>query len=620
MPESVELLSPAKDSSTAIEAIKHGADAVYIGGPAFGARSAAGNSVDDIESVCRFAHLFNAKVYVTLNTILWDSELEQARTIIWQLYDAGVDALIIQDFSILEMDLPPIALHASTQMDNRTPGQAKMLEKAGFSQIVLARELSLETIKDIHASVSVPLEAFVHGALCVSYSGKCYASQYCFGRSANRGCCAQFCRLSFDLVNKDGEIISRDKHLLSLKDMNRSASLEEMLDAGIRSFKIEGRLKDTSYVKNVTAYYRNKLDEILKRRKSDYIRSSYGYSELTFSPDPARSFNRGFTNYFLKGREINITNFATPKAMGKLVGIVSNVERGAISLSKQQDHISAGDGLCFIDNDGKLQGFRANKVIGSRIIPGAPNLFVRKGQKIYRNLDHNFEKSLQKPSAVRKLGVDIDFEETPTGYRLQLSNIGNDVKAETLIEIAHEPARSPQRENISRQLTKLGDSIFVCKEININISGERFIQSALLNEARRKCVETLEKNILSSYKREVRKQPLEIDEVDGQNEFAEKQDYSANIANKEAEKFYKSHGAKSTVPAFELQQPEHATLMTCKYCLRYAFGKCPKQSNNESRNIPQWKEPVALRLPDGRTFPLKFDCCKCEMRVYAPDK
>ena len=613
MPEYVELLSPAKDAPTAIEAIKHGADAVYIGGPAFGARNAAGNSVEDIASVCDFAHFYNVKVYVTLNTILWDSELERAHDIIWKLYEAGVDALIIQDFSILEMDLPPIPLHASTQMDNRTPQQAQMLEKAGFSQIVLARELPLEAIRKIHESVNVPLEAFVHGALCVSYSGKCYASQYCFGRSANRGCCAQFCRLSFDLIDRNGKTISHDKHLLSLKDMNRSSSIEEMLDAGIRSFKIEGRLKDVSYVKNVTAFYRQKLDEILSRRNDEFMRSSFGISELTFTPNPSRSYNRGFTDYFLKNREKDIANFSTPKAMGMLVGKVSTVDRGAISLSGQMDHISAGDGLCFIDNEGKLQGFRVNKVIGSRIIPANSNIAVKKGLNIYRNLDHNFEKTLQKPSATRKVGVSIVLDEIPEGYRVRISDIDRRECVEADINTTHEPARSQQRENISRQLTKLGNSPFYCDSLNINIKGERFIQSSQLNEARRKCVEELENKLSHSYKRELRKQPIEGKE----KLFPDSIDYSANISNKSAENFYKSRGAKNIVPAFELHQPEHAVLMTCKHCLRYAFGQCPKQRDTANRKIDKWNEPVSLRLPDGRIFPLVFDCSKCEMKVYA---
>lgn len=615
MPQSVELLSPAKDAATAIEAIKHGADAVYIGGPAFGARSAAGNSVEDIKAVCEFAHLYNVKIYVTLNTILWDSELKQARDVICQLYEAGVDALIIQDLSILEMDIPPIPLHASTQMDNRTVRQAQLLESAGFSQIVLARELPLSAIRKIHEAVSVPLEAFVHGALCVSYSGKCYASQYCFGRSANRGCCAQFCRLSFDLVDKDDRVISHDKHLLSLKDMNRSSSLEAMLDAGIRSFKIEGRLKDASYVKNVTAYYRQKLDEILLRRQSDFARSSYGTSHLSFTPDPSRSFNRGFTDYFLNGRTEGIANFSTPKAMGKLIGIVSNIEGGAISLSRQQDHINAGDGLCFIDEQGKLQGFRVNKVAGSRIIPANRQLSIKKGQKIYRNLDHDFDRTLQKPSATRKIAVNVSFEEVAEGYRLTLTDVDRKESVETVIETPHEAARTPQRENIARQLTKLGDSPFRCESIDITTDGERFIPSSLLGEARRQCTERLTQTLVSSYKREIRQQPSR----QAIKDFGENQDYSANIANGAAEKFYKDHGAKTVAPAFELKQPAHAALMTCKHCLRFAFGQCPKQAQAEGGKAGKWSEPVALRLPDGRRFPLMFDCSKCEMRVYAPD-
>lgn len=385
----IELLSPARNADCGIEAILHGADAVYIGGPSFSARAAAGNSVEDIARLCRFAHLYGARIYITLNTILHDDELSEAERMVHELYQAGVDALIVQDLGLLRLDLPPIALHASTQMDNRTPEQARRLEALGFSQIVVARELSLTDIRAISQATPLPLEAFVHGALCVSYSGQCYASQYCFGRSANRGCCAQFCRLAFDLVDSEGRTVIRDKHLLSLRDMNRLNSLEAMMDAGVSSFKIEGRLKEAGYVKNVTAAYRQAIDKILERRAADYCRSSYGRSTLTFTPQPEKSFNRGFTEYFLHDRRTPMHSFDTPKAMGEAIGEVNRVERRAFTIhpakpSPSSDgEICAGDGLCYIDPDGHLQGFRVNRVDpDGRILPATMPPFA-KGQNFF---------------------------------------------------------------------------------------------------------------------------------------------------------------------------------------------------------------------------------------------
>ena len=401
----IELLAPAKNLECGIEAINHGADAVYIGAPRFGARAAAGNSIDDIKALVDYAHIYNVRIYVTVNTILHDEELPETEKMIWELYRAGVDALIIQDMGITRLNLPPIALHASTQMDNRTPEKVKFLSDIGFRQVVLARELSLEEIKKIHDTCpETLLEVFVHGALCVSYSGQCYVSQACYGRSANRGECAQFCRLAFDLVDSNGKTIEQNKHLLSLKDMNQSDNLEALLDAGATSLKIEGRLKDVSYVKNVTAYYRQKLDSIFKYRK-EYVRASAGTVKTTFTPQLDKSFSRGFTDYFLRGRNPGIFSFSTPKSLGEEVGTVKEIRGNYFTVAGVKS-FSNGDGLCYIDDNGRLQGFRVNRVENNKLFPQEmPRLKPK--TRLYRNFDQEFEKLMQKKSAERKIAVDI---------------------------------------------------------------------------------------------------------------------------------------------------------------------------------------------------------------------
>lgn len=611
----IELLAPAKNADIGIEAIRHGADAVYIGGPGFGARAAAGNSVEDIQRLCAYAHTFRAKVYVTLNTILYDDELAAARDLVTQLYDAGVDALITQDLALLRMDLPPIALHASTQMDNCTPERARMLEAAGYSQIVLARELSLQQISDIHAATSLPLEAFVHGALCVSYSGRCYASEYCFGRSANRGRCAQFCRLAFDLHDADGRLLAKDKHLLSLRDMNRSEHLESMMDAGVCSFKIEGRLKDIAYVKNVTAYYRREIDRVISRRPHDYQRSSIGLTEVTFQPRLEKSFNRGFTSYFLLDRTSDLWNFVTPKSMGEYVGEVKRVGRRSFTVSGEVQ-ISNGDGLAFVNELGVLEGLRANRVEGSEVFPlKMPQ--ISRGTEVYRNEDRLWEAALARPTAERTIPLNIALTEEADGYELSAAvsqGVGIKRSAEPLctchFECPVEAAEKPQRDNIIRNLSKLGGTPFSLSTVSVNTEGERFIPASQLAEMRRTLVETAVANLQSRHlaEREERRSesPLDLSDV----QFA----YTANVANHLAEDWLRVHGAQSVEPAFEVQRPARAALMTCRHCLRYALGQCPKQTGHR----PTWREPLTLSLPDGRLFPLHFDCNRCEMQVLMP--
>lgn len=631
----IELLSPARNAETGIEAILHGADAVYIGGPGFGARAAAGNSVADIRRLCTFAHLFQAKVYVTLNTILYDEELPDAEKLVHALYEAGVDALITQDLALLSLHLPPIPLHASTQMDNCTPEKARMLEAAGYSQIVIARELSLDQIRQIHSATSLPLEAFVHGALCVSYSGRCYASEYCFGRSANRGRCAQFCRLAFDLVDADGHVLEADKHLLSLRDMNRSLRLEEMMDAGVSSFKIEGRLKDTAYVKNVTAYYRKAIDSILQKRSEDYCRSSIGATQLMFEPRLEKSFNRGFTEYLLHGRTRDLWNFATPKSMGEYVGETRRVGKRSFLLDGHVQ-LNNGDGLVFINPQQKLEGFRANRVEGHEVFPlKMPRIMP--STPLFRNEDREWENTLSRTTAKRLIPIVIHLSEIADGYSLSAvladcSLVSSDFDG-TASSRKHETtacnyesknaelcrcnftmeihkAAKPQRDNIIRNLSKLGDTIFTAKEVCIHTNGERFIPASQLSEMRRKLVENATEALLRKHlsTRDVRRQPA------GTVGVASEQTYTSNISNRLALNWVKAHGAQYIAPAFELRQPDEGVLMTCRHCLRYSLGQCPKDTGHR----PVWREPLSLRLPDGRQFPLRFDCSRCEMQVMMP--
>ncbi len=605
---SIELLSPARDLQCGLEAIRHGADAVYIGGPQFGARAAAGNSVEDIAALCDFAHLFHAKVYVTLNTILWDNELPEVEALIGALYRVGVDALIVQDLALLKLDLPPIALHASTQMDNCTPEKAQWLEAAGFRQIVLARETSIAQTRRIAEAVSVPLEAFVHGALCVSYSGRCYASQHCFGRSANRGRCAQFCRLAFDLEDAAGRKLLKDQHLLSLRDMNRTDVLEEMMDAGVRSFKIEGRLKDVEYVKNVTAWYRRALDRILERRSDDYVRTSYGRSELSFTPDVSRSFNRGFTDYFAHGRTAQpIHAFHSPKATGPEVGRVERVERRAFlfrPLSPDTPPLTAGDGLCFLGPDGKLEGFRVNKVEGHRVFP-AKMPALSPGTVLHRSLDFAFHLQLSKPTAQRTLAAQLCLREVDGGYELTMTD-ETGTAASLRFDYPHEEARSPQREALVRQLSKLGDTVWRAEGVDIQTEGERFLPASVVAQWRREVCERLREQHRATYHRDT-PAPLRPERLAALT--PQHVDFTGNVANRLARDFYLEHGAQEVDAAFELEMPRgQQVVMTCRHCIRHALGRCLKTHPKEA-------EPLFLRLPDGRRFPLRFDCRRCVMEV-----
>lgn len=586
-----ELLSPARDLACGIAAVDHGADAVYIGAPRFGARAAAGNSVEDIQKLCDYAHQFGVKIYVTLNTLLRPEELEQARLIAWDLYHAGVDAFITQDEAILRLALPPVPLHASTQMDNRTKEDVVRLKKLGFNQVVLARELSLEQIREIHEAVpDMMLEAFVHGALCVSYSGRCYASEYCFGRSANRGECAQFCRLPFSLEDANGNTLIKDKYLLSLKDMNRQKYLEEMLDAGVRSFKIEGRLKDVAYVKNVTASYREALDAIMKRRP-EFARSSYGTSTYTFQPDLSRSFSRGYTDYFLFGRTNDLASPDTPKSRGREVGHVKEVRRDCIIVSSTEA-FSNGDGLCFFDEGGNLQGFRVNRAEGNHLFVNSnfinSEVKIRKGDRLWRSFDKAWEDMMSGKTAERRINANFLLEDTEQGFKLTFSAENGTNRSEEFVQ-EHQLARTDQTASIKEVLCKLGDTPYVCQNVEVRFSQPWFIPRSVLAEWRRKLIE--------------KEKPMN---AKANFEPNAKADFEPHAKADFESQSLKPDFQPSTLPN---------QLMTCRFCLRHAWGQCLKKRHDGNE---KWQEPLYLVLGDGRRFRLGFDCKKCEMTVLKP--
>ena len=596
---SLELLAPAKNLACGIAAIDHGADAVYIGAPRFGARAAAGNSIDDICQLCNYAHQFGAKVYVTLNTIIYDDEIESVRVIIRQLEEAGVDAILVQDMAVLTMlqeQQSQMALHASTQTDNRTPEKVRWLQDIGFSRAVLARELSAEEIAEIHREVpGIELEVFVHGALCVSYSGICYASEHCFHRSANRGECAQFCRMRFSLVDADGKEMEHERYLLSLKDMNQSDNLQKLVEAGATSFKIEGRLKDVAYVKNVTAAYSERLNAIIRQHPDKYRRASQGFCEYTFTPDLNRTFNRGYTSYFLNGRQPDIASFDSPKAVGAFVGTVKEIRGNSFNVAGVTSFAN-GDGLCFLNEERKFEGLRANRVEGNRIYPFKMPRNLRPGMALYRNNDQEFERMLDKPSATRKIPVRIALCAVDDGFELGAGDVTVHFAAE------HQLAQKSPRENLIRQLSKLGDTIYVCTEVDVPDDFNYFIPNSQLSEMRRQLVAELSKG-----KSRPQTPVSQIEkQTGGEGKYA--YPYLYNIANRLSQQFY---GAAS-LTAYELKGGD-GPIMQCRHCIRYSLGYCVKHGGKR----PSWHEPLSLVLGDGRRFRLEFDCQHCQMNVYA---
>ena len=620
----LELLAPAKDLKCGIAAIDCGADAVYIGAARFGARQAVGNSIDDINELCEYAHKFGCKVYVTVNTIIYDNELEDTQKLLNELGRIGVDAILVQDMGITKLQLPQnVALHASTQTDNRSAEKVEWLARHNFDRVVLARELSLEEIRNIHQRVpQTELEVFVHGALCVSFSGVCYASEYCFGRSANRGACAQFCRMKFDLTDKDGNEIINQAHLLSLKDMCRIDSLELLADAGVTSFKIEGRLKDINYVRNVTAAYNKQLNEIISRRGSEYERASSGVCDIRFTPNLNKTFNRGFTDYFLNGRTSDLASFYTPKAMGEYVGKVKEIRGNSFNVAGTTSFAN-GDGLCFINSNNELEGFRINRAEGNRLFPLRMPRGLRKGIALYRNSDQLFEKELNGDNGQRKLGIRINIKASAEGLHIEAKTCDEKLHINLQKDISLEKAQKSQVDNIKRQISKFGNTIFTVEDVIVEPTDfPWFIPNSILAEIRRQATDELMGRL--SEMSENQKDTKTNDQAqqlpdNGKGSFhsisSYQQPYMYNIANRLAHSFYEQEGMSDITPAFEIRKPSSPLVMQCRYCLRHELGQC-KKSHKQSGLL---KEPLHLRLADGRTFRLEFDCKKCQMNIYADE-
>ncbi len=601
----LELLSPARDLACGMAAIDHGADAVYIGGPAFGARASAGNPMGDIEALASHAHRYRAKVYLTLNTILFDDELDEARAIASQAWDAGVDALIVQDVGLLELDLPPLPLIASTQMHNADPARVAFLEKAGFSRVILERGLSLPEIRLIREGTSIELEAFVHGAVCVCFSGQCYLSAALGGRSANRGTCGQPCRLPWNLLDGQGRVLQENRHLLSLKDLDRSASLTGLIDAGVTAFKIEGRLKDVSYVKNVTAFYRTLLDGIIAERPG-LAQASSGSTVFTFSPDPRKTYSRGATDFFLHGRDDGMWSPDTPKATGEELGSVLACGPGWFTLDGGADDISPGDGLCFFTSGRELRGMQVVKTSGSRVVLHEPAEGLEPGAKVFRNRDHRFLKTLSGQTAERRIGLHLAFLETEEGFVLQGTD-EDGVTAEVFFEEDRVPAQKPGTalDSLRKQLSKLGESIFSLASLKLDTK-PYFFRASELNQLRRDLITVLEDN-----RRLARPRALRQLAPGGQALLPGADlDERANVSNRAAAAFYRKHGAASIKPAFELKNPgAGAQVMVTKHCLRRVLGACPREGSKAVLEEPLFIEH------GGKRFRLAFDCAACLMKI-----
>ncbi|HJV92909.1 MAG TPA: U32 family peptidase, partial [Azonexus sp.] len=605
----LELLAPAKNADFGIEAIKHGADAVYIGGPAFGARYGAGNTVADIERLSAYAHRFHAKVFVALNTILRDDELEEGRRLAWQIHAAGADALIIQDMGLLEMDLPPIQLHASTQTDNRNADKVKFLEDVGFSQIVLARELSLNEVRKIASQTSLALEYFVHGALCVAYSGQCFISHAHTGRSANRGECSQACRLPYTLIDDKGKTITENQHLLSMKDNNQTANLLALAQAGVSSFKIEGRLKDLSYVKNITAHYRSLLDDILEQHP-EFSRASSGRSTWTFTPQPEKTYNRGYTDYFANDRQDDIGAFDSPSFVGEPIGEVVDIGPGHFTVNAEVD-FNNGDGVCFYDAHGEVLGMRINRAEGKTLYPAEIPEELTVGATLFRNRDQEFERALEKDSAERRIAIRPVFAETADGFALTLTDEdGVSVTAE--LPHAKEAAKNAERATaaLSEQLAKFGNTLFVAEPVELQLSHPWFLPVGALNALRRDAAEQLEAARLAAHPRPLRAAPAAAPAPYPQEELT----YLGNVFNAKARQFYEKHGVKLIAEAYEANQEKGmVSLMITRHCLRYSFNLCPKEVKH--------LKPDPMTLVNGNEkLILKFDCKACEMHVIGKMK
>ncbi|OYQ72586.1 protease [Wohlfahrtiimonas sp. G9077] len=620
----LELLSPARDIEIGREAILHGADAVYLGGPSFGARYNADNSVSDIAKLVEFANPYHAKVFVTLNTILHDDELPKAQKLITELYDAGVDALIVQDMGVLKLDIPPIELHASTQTDIRTLDRAKFLSQVGFSQLVLARELSLKEISAIHEAVDTPLEFFIHGALCVAFSGQCYISHADTGRSANRGDCSQACRLPYTLKDKEGRVVAFEKHLLSMKDNNQTENLGALVEAGVRSFKIEGRYKDMAYVKNITAHYRKMLDQFLEGNPG-YTRSSLGKTVHHFVPNPDKTFNRGATDYFVNARKDDIGAFDSPKFRGVEVGEVLKFCGNHLEV-KTSEPLANGDGLNVLIKR-EVVGFRASEVkeIGDKRYlvywhEEAPENIekVRIGQPLYRNADTAWQKMLMRESSTRKIGVDIVLTETNGQYQLTLT--GEDgLMVIHPIEGDFEAANNVEKtlQNLEEGLRKLGDTIFEATSVVIDVKTAPFMPKSLLNQIRRDAIARLEDAYRASNERGIRI----YEGADKAQYPSEHITYLENVYNHKAREFYEEHGVKLIEPAYEAHQEKgEVPVMITKHCLRFAYNLCPKQAKGIKGVQGQVRAEPMVLMHNDEEIRLEFKCRPCEMHVMGKIK
>jgi len=637
----IELLAPARDAEIGIEAINHGADAVYIGGPGFGARASAGNDIRDIERLCKHAHRFGSRIFITLNTILRDDELEPARQMAWDVYNAGADVLIVQDMGLLEIDLPPIQLHASTQTDIRSVEKARFMQDVGFSQIVLARELTLEQIRDIHQGLDpnrCQLEFFVHGALCVAYSGQCYISHAHTGRSANRGDCSQACRLPYQVTDSQGRFVAHDKHVLSMKDNNQSDNLEALIDAGVRSFKIEGRYKDMAYVKNITAHYRRLIDEVIESREGSYdparpplARASSGRTRFSFTPDPNQNFNREFTDYFVNGRKDDIGAFDTPKNPGQAIGWVTQVGPNWIELetSSPATVLHNGDGLCYYDLQKELVGVAINraepasagKVGHWRVFPKDPMegfKDLRRGTELNRNRDMDWVRLLEKKSSERRIGVWAALQDTPDGFELQLTDEDGH-QGSARLQHPHEPARDAQRNEASlrEHLGKFGATVFEPIDVSMALSQPWFVPASVLNPLRRDAIAALEAARAAAYQRPQRGQAVQPPVNYPEDTLT----YLANVFNDKARAFYARHGVKVIAAAYESHEEEgEVSLMITKHCVRYSMSLCPKQAKGVT-GVQGTVRAEPLTLINGKEkLTLRFDCKPCEMHVVGKIK
>ncbi|AZI87619.1 MULTISPECIES: peptidase U32 family protein [Kosakonia] len=619
-PHHLELLSPARDTAIAREAILHGADAVYIGGPGFGARHNAGNSLRDIAELVPFAHRYGAKVFITLNTILHDDELEPAQKLIGDLYQAGVDALIVQDMGVLEMDIPPIELHASTQCDIRSVEKAKFLSDVGFSQIVLARELNLEQIRAIHQATDATIEFFIHGALCVAYSGQCNISHAQTGRSANRGDCSQACRLPYTLKDDQGRVVAYEKHLLSMKDNDQTANLAALIDAGVRSFKIEGRYKDMSYVKNITAHYRQMLDAIIDDRP-ELARASAGRTEHFFIPSTDKTFHRGSTDYFVNARKIDIGAFDSPKFVGLPVGEVLKVGKDHLDVEVTEP-LANGDGLNVLVKR-EVVGFRVNVAEKTaenryRVFPNEmPDALktLRPHHALNRNLDHNWQQALLKTSSERRIGVDIELGGWQEQLVLTLTS-EDGVSVTHTLDGQFDEANNAEKalDNLKDGLAKLGQTRYYAQKVDINLPGALFVPNSLLNQLRRETVEMLEEARLASYQRGSRKAVATPAPVYPETHLS----FLANVYNHKAREFYHRYGVQLIDAAYEAHEEKgEVPVMITKHCLRFAFNLCPKQAKG---NIKSWRATPMQLVHGDEVLTLRFDCRPCEMHVIGKMK